>query len=37
MVCLPKTWLDGMGIEVGDKVEMFFNGEIRLRKLEGNE
>lgn len=37
VVCLPKTWLDGEGIGVGGKVDLFFNGEgsVEIRKAEG--
>ncbi len=34
VVVLPKTWVDGMDIARGDRVELVFNGEIHIRKLE---
>lgn len=32
VVTIPKDWVQGMELSRGDELEMFYDGEIRLRK-----
>jgi len=34
VIVIPKDWAAGMDVSPGDELEMFYDGEIRVRKPE---